>query len=99
MNDGFVTEDLDFACALLYLFGEDALTRIERAEFRGQKFYIDAPSLDCESYYADFKNGELAVSDLKSYMRTHVWVVRRLKEMQRDGHMEYCSPSWQCGRG
>jgi hypothetical protein len=32
-------------------------------------------------------------------MRTHSFIVRRLKTMQRDGHMEWCSPSWIAGRG
>jgi hypothetical protein len=100
MNDGFVTsEPVEVVAALLYLFGEDCVTRIVRDEYRGQTFHIDAPSEDCKLYVLEFHAGTLTISDLKQYTRIYSNTIRQLKTMQRNGEMEYTSPSWIAGRG
>lgn len=98
MNDGYQTTDLAMVCALLYIYSEDALTRIERDATRGQTFFLDAPSLDCQSYAQDFTNGELAISDLKSFMRIYDFMVRKLKAMRANGDLSWCSPAWVNGQ-
>ena len=69
MPDGYTATDLVFGCALLYIFSENSLLRIERDPVRGQKLYIDCPSLDADEYLKEFKEGRLGISDLRSYMR------------------------------
>jgi hypothetical protein len=98
MNDGYSTTDLALACALLYIFSEDVLTRIERDSVRGQTFHLDIASLDGDAYADDLKNGQMAISDLKSYMRIYDFMVRRLKDMQRRGDLSWCSPAWVNGQ-
>lgn len=100
-NDGFTTDDTNFAAALLYVFGQDALTRIEHYGYTGRKFFIDAPSLDCgeTGYLHDYQTGQFNISDLKEYNRIQNWLIQRLKSMQKQGHTEWSSPSWVAGRG
>src|SRR5260370_35639044 len=99
-SDGYQTSDLAFACALLYVFGEDSLLRIERDQVRGQTFFIDAPSFDCQSYFDEWTSSEgLAISNLKAYFRIYDFIVRRLKDLQRRGETGWCSESWVSGRG
>jgi hypothetical protein len=98
MNDGYQTGDLALACALLYIYSEDALTRIERDPVRGQTFHLDIASLDGYAYADDFQKGQLAISDLKAYQRTYDFMVRRLKTMRNNGEMSWCSPSWVNGQ-
>jgi hypothetical protein len=100
MNDGFVVNRTDVAAALIYVHGSESLTRIVLdPEKREQMFHIDAPSLDCEAYLADFDNGCFSISDLKDYLRMYSWLVNKLKAMQKFGHTEWCSESWVAGRG
>jgi hypothetical protein len=102
--DGFQTTDLHFAAAMLYTFTEDALTRIEITpdrfdRYRNATFHIDAPSLDCSEYFKEFQSGELAISNLLSYVRTLTRLDRKVREMKRDGETSWVSDSWVRGRG
>src|SRR6266478_2231120 len=97
-SDGYVTSDLFFACGLCYVFGDEALTKIEVVDHREKRFTLDILSLDAEAYHDDFKAGNFAISDLKSYVRTYSWATRILKTMTRDGETEWMSPSWIAGR-
>ena len=104
MNDGYQTTDIHFAAAMLYTFTEDALTRIEITpdsfgRHRNATFSIDAPSLDCAEYFKEFQVGELAISNLLSYVRTLTWLDRKVREMKRDGQTSWVSDSWVMGRG
>ncbi|SRR6266436_749503 len=98
MNDGYLTGDLWFACAVMYVFGDESLTKITVVDYREKHFVIDAPSLDCQAYYDDFKNGILAISDLKSFMRTYDHVNRILRDMRKKSETEWVSNSWIAGR-
>src|SRR5580704_6013740 len=104
MNDGYQTTDIHFAAAMLYTFTEDALTKIEitpdkMGRFRNATFFLDIPSLDAAEYWTEFQSGELAISNLLSYVRTLTWLERKVREMKRDGETEWNSPSWIAGRG
>ena len=103
MNDGFSTTDLGFASGLLYLYGIESLNRIElvqttraRAE---AEFFIDAPSLDCQSYLSDYQSGQFPIGDLKTYCETYSRLVKWLKVMRKDNETSWTSPSWVAGRG
>jgi hypothetical protein len=97
MKDGYTTNDLVLGCALLYLYGENSLLRIERDPVRGQTLQIDCQSLDADEYFNEFKEGRLAISDLRTYMRIYDTLIRRLKDMQRRGDLSWCSEAWQRG--
>jgi hypothetical protein len=102
--DGFQTTDIHFAAAMLYVFGEESLTKIEitpdgYGRNRDVTLHIDAPSLDCAEYFKEFQAGELALSDLKSYIRTYTWITRTLRDMKKNGTTSWESPSWVMGRG
>lgn len=99
MNDGFFTRDINFAAALGYTFGDESLTKIEFPEQGVTNFYFDAPSLDCEEYYSEFKSGKFSISDLLSYVRSYTKLVSILKRMRKDGEDTWVSPSWIRGRG
>ena len=101
MNDGFVTTDLFFAVGLAYIFGENALTKIDLISGVRDttNFVVDAPSLDCQEYHKEFESGQLAISDLMAYVKIYNKVSRILKTMRRDGETEWISPSWIAGRG
>src|SRR5258708_2987437 len=93
--DGFITTAIYFTAGLLYLFGEESLTKIEIAETRANtQFHVDAPSLDCQAYFDDYLAGNFSMADLLSYVKIYTRLVKRLKTMRRDGDMFYCSPSW-----
>jgi hypothetical protein len=104
--DGYISDDLWFGTSMMYLFGEDALTKIETIlpedDYRHQrlvKLHLDIPSLDAIGYLEDFKAGTLAISDLKSFVRTYTWITRILRDMRRSGESVWHSPSWVAGRG
>jgi hypothetical protein len=106
MNDGFVTTEVFFAIALLYIFGPESLTKIafvakdERyPKHQEREFSLDIPSFDAAEYLAEYKAGTLAISDLKAFARIHNDVTRIFKDMGRNGDTEYYSPSWLAGRG
>src|SRR6266851_1287926 len=97
--DGFITQDLFFAVGMLYTFGEDALLKIEPAEDsnprrKAQNFVLDAPSLDCQEYFSEFKARTFAISDLLAYANIHTRVIQILKDMHRRGDTEWTSPSY-----
>jgi hypothetical protein len=105
-NDGYIADDIWFAACLMYLFGEQSLTKIEVSkspEFhrhcREVKLHLDIPSLDAQEYYKEFKAGALAISDLKSYIRTYTWITRILRDMERKTESVWVSPAWVAGRG
>lgn len=99
MKDGFTTSDVFFAAGLSYAFGDDALTKIEFPEQGKTNFSFDAPSLDCQEYFTEFKAGTFAITDLMSYVRSYTRLIGRLKQMRKNGETEWCSPSWIAGRG
>jgi hypothetical protein len=106
LNDGYIADDLWFAAAMMYVFGEESLTKIEVAqpdEFhhhcREVKLHLDIPSLDAGEYYEEFKAGALAISDLKSFVRTYTWITRILRDMRRKAESVWVSPAWIAGRG
>jgi len=96
--DGYTTGDIAFASALMYVFGDESLTKIAVVDYREKHFVLDAPSLDCQSYLEDFKAGNFAISDLKSYMRTYDWITRILRDMRKKSETEWVSNSWIAGR-
>jgi len=99
----YETTDTFFAAALQYLWGEDSLTRIETTQTDYGRdtptFTLDVPSDEAEELLKTFQDGELAISDLKSWARTYTWLTRRLREMKKRGETSYMSPSWIRGRG
>ena len=106
MNDGYIADDLWFGAAMMYLFGEESLTKIEvnqSEEFhkhcREVLLHLDIPSLDAHEYHKEFKAGTLAVSDLKSYIRTYTWITRILRDMRRKTESVWVSPARIAGRG
>jgi|SRR5229473_4544219 len=102
-NDGFTTQDLAFCVAMMYTFGDEALTKIEPAEDsnsrrRAQKFVLDIPSLDAAEYFKEFHAGTFGISNLLAYIKTYNNVIQILKEMHKRGETEWSSPSWIAGR-
>ncbi len=105
MNDGYTTDELFFTAALCYIFGTDALTKIELIESRDarsrhqvRQFTLDVPSLDAAEYYKEFKAGMLAIADLFSFGIVYTGVTKTLRDMTRRGDTEWVSPSWIAGR-
>lgn len=85
-TDTYSTQDIAFAVAMMYVFGEESLYEIEMPKDRKQaEFCLRIPSLDAANYRKEFDRGELAISDLKSYMRTFSWVSSTCRDMRRDG--------------
>jgi hypothetical protein len=105
LNDGFSTVDIHFCAAMMYLFGDEALTKItaeEDVKQRGRTlktFHLDIPSLDAFEYQKDFQEGRLAISDLKSYVRSHSWITHCMGIMNRKHESAWVSPAWIAGRG
>ena len=97
MSDGYVCEDVLFAAALSYIFGDDSLLTIEFVN-KQKKFRFDIPSLDGEEYLREFKSGTLAISDLMSYSRTYNLLMKTLWQMNKDNDTTWTSPSWIAGR-
>lgn len=103
MNDGFSCNDIWFTVALQYVFGEDALVKIEVEQNTFGRdtptFFLSIPSLDALEYQKEFQAGTFAISDLRSYVRTYTWLTRKLRDMRKRGETSYCSPAWVAGRG
>ena len=97
----FTTSQTALAAALLYVYGEDALLKIEPSEEKsGLKFTIDAPFFDCEAYAAEFASPEgLAISNLRVYMAGYIKFVQKLKDMRAHGGSTWASTAWINGRG
>jgi len=83
VNDGFVTDNVFFAAALCYLYGEESLLKIEFVN-RQKRFHLDCPSFDGEEYLREFKSGTLAISDLLAYSRTYNLLMKTLWQMNKD---------------
>ena len=98
MSDGYVCEDVFFAAALSYIFGDESLLTIEFVN-KQKKFRFDIPSLDGEEYLREFKSGTLAISDLMSYSRTYNWLMKTLWQMNKNNDTTWNSASWIAGRG
>jgi hypothetical protein len=94
-----VTQDINFAAAIGYTFGDESLLKVDFPEQGVTNFTFDAPSLDCQEYLSEFKAGTFAISDLMSYVKSYTKLVSRLKLMRRDGISSWASPSWIAGRG
>lgn len=98
------TTDIFFASAMLYVYTEDALLKIDVTpdrfgRDRNAAYTLDIPSSEATEYKAQFDRGELAITNLLSYVRTYTWLTRKLREMRTRGETSYCSPAWVAGRG
>ena len=102
LDGGSIATEIFFAAALLYVFGEESLLKVEFVETgrrRETHFHIDCPSLDAEAYWADWKSQQFAVTSLSDYTGIYSRLVGVCKQMRSDGVDMYCSPSWVAGRG
>jgi hypothetical protein len=100
VKDGFTTNDIWFATAMMYVFGDEALTKMtNQAAERLKAFHLDIPSLDAEDYYREYQAGTFAISDLKAFTRSYSTVVKCMKDMMKSGQPVWVSPAWIAGRG
>jgi len=97
-SDGFVTQGVFFAAAMLYVFTEDALIKIEQARddrgFEQVSVHLDIPSEDAKIYHEQFLAGELNISHLKSYCRCYSTLTRNLRDMRKQGMTVFVTPAW-----
>jgi hypothetical protein len=104
-NDEYQTDDIFFAVALMFVYGEECLLKIStdptvnRERKRSSVYTLNLPSCDAAILFDDFKSGNLAISDLLSYIRTYSFITRLLRNMRYRNEEEWCSPSWIAGRG
>ena len=112
MSDGYTTTNEWFAAFLMFLFGEECLTRVTselgerdaRSKYAStgnryvKRFYCDVPSFDAQSYHEELKAGTLAISDLNAFATQYSRLNRILRDMRRDNEDSWCSPSWVAGR-
>jgi hypothetical protein len=88
------TGDAWFCAAVQYVYGEEVLVRIDN---KLNEWNRDQPTFTMEVPDAkeigvmqtDFQKGDLAISDLKSYVRTYTFLLRRLREMRKAGQMTW----------
>jgi hypothetical protein len=82
----YSTQDIGFAVAMMYVFGEEVLYEIEVPEKKGgAEFCLRIPPTDAGRYRKDFDSGELAISDLKSFLKMFSWVSGTLRDMRKQG--------------
>lgn len=100
--NGFTTHDIWFCSAIQYAWGEDVLTRIETQPGNYgrdvQNFYLSIDAQEAAALQKTFQDGEFAISDLKSFVRTYSFLTRRLREMKKRGETSWVSPEWVAGR-
>lgn len=103
MSEGYKTHDIWFCAAIQYAYDESVLVRIEtQAGNFGrdvQNFYLSIDAQDAATLQKTFQDGEFAISDLKSFVRTYSFLTRRLREMKKRGETSWVSPGWIAGRG
>lgn len=101
--DGFVARHEYFSAFLMYLFGDESLTRIENGiDDRGKRcrdFYFDVPSLDAEAYLTDYTAGNLSIADLKAWVTSYSRLNFICRQMHKNGDSTWTSTSWANGRG
>jgi hypothetical protein len=90
------TGDAWFCSAVQYVYGEDVLVRIENKVNEHNRdtptFYLEVPdSKEVGVMQSDFQKGELAISDLKSYIRTYTFLLRRLRDMRKTGQTSWAA--------
>jgi hypothetical protein len=88
------TGDAWFCASVQYVYGEDVLVRIENRVNEHNRdtptFYLEVPdSKEVGVLQSDFQNGRLAISDLKSYVRTYTFLLRRLRDMRKAGQTSW----------
>jgi hypothetical protein len=83
MNDGFICKSIWQAAALLYV--EYPLTRIDILDKDSLEFHFDCPSFDAQQVVDDYENGQLALSDAKSYSLAFTKLNTRTRDMRRRG--------------
>lgn len=88
------TGDAWFCAAVQYAYGEDVLVRIDNKVNEWNRdtptFYLEVPlAKEVNQLQNDFQSGSLAISDLKSYVRTYTFLLRRLREMRRNKQMSW----------
>ena len=102
-SDGYVCKEVFFAAALMYVFSEDCLTKIEVVDGERHRkdtlFHLDVPSLDAREYWADWEGKRFAITDLSAFTGIYARLTKILKQMRNDGSDCYCSPAWVRGRG
>src|SRR5258708_27130531 len=89
--DTFLTQQIVFCAAMLYVFGEEALSQIQLDDGK-PTFSLTVPSLDAEEYFNEFRTGRLAISDLKSYSQIYANLTHGLKEMNRREELVWLAP-------
>jgi hypothetical protein len=86
--DTVQTGDVFFCSAVQYTYGEEVLVRIDNTVNEHNRdtptFYLEVPDArEIGKMQNDFQRGELAISDLKSFIRTYTFLLRRLREMRK----------------
>jgi hypothetical protein len=90
------TGDAWFCASVQYVYGEDVLVRIENKVNEWKRdtptFYLEVPdSKEIGVMQSDFQNGTLAISDLRSYVRTYTFLLRRLRDMRKVGQTSWAA--------
>ncbi len=99
MSGSSRTTDFWLASACVYLYGEEALLSIADLAHRQCEFLLDVPELDFQEIEAQYRRGELAISDLAAFVSAS----NRIKGVQckyrQRGETSWTSPAWISGRG
>lgn len=88
------TGDIYFCSAVLFVYGEEVLTRIDTRQNQWDRdvptFTVEVPDAkEIGVLQNDFQNGTLAISDLKSWIRTFTFLTRRLRDMRKRGETSW----------
>ena len=88
--DTVQTSNAWFCAAVQYVYGEEVLVRIDNKVNEWNRdtptFHLEVPdSKEVGVLQNDFQKGDLAISDLKEYIRTYTFLLRRLRDMRKAG--------------
>lgn len=91
------TQDIMLCAAMLYVYGEECLRKIEMDERRRAGFTVGIPSFDFQGFEREYHSEDgLAISNLKAFVRIHGNLSRRLRDMNRIGEASWTA--WDCGQ-
>lgn len=93
----YTVDSIFLAATLIYLYADptnhfEDVTRAVRLDGKRREFDLDVPEEDGKIYEAEYKNGTLAISDLRAWEQWYSRLVYLVKKIQQDGLTEWTAP-------
>ncbi|MGB7600096.1 MAG: hypothetical protein WBM24_07305 [Candidatus Sulfotelmatobacter sp.] len=102
MNDGWTTTNRFLASTVHMVYGHESMTGIELRPVPNSRnepeYQFNIGSCDGNILAEDYENGQLSITDVKSFAASYVRITGQLKKMHQSKDTSWRSSAWYNGK-